>query len=99
MAFLIGGANSAAADGVVVTNSCRWASEDSPYMHKTPGSAGNRRTFTISCWVKRGQVTAASPLFSAWTADNDAGHFLFRFEGNEYLDVSTYSTNVLTTTR
>ena len=99
MAFLIGGANSAADTGFDVANSCRFNDGDSAYMHKTPGSAGNRRTFTISCWVKRGQTTTNSFLFSAWTADNDAGHFAFGFESAERLTVDTYSTNLLTTTR
>jgi hypothetical protein len=85
--------------GYEVANSCRFNDGDSAYMHKTPGSAGNRRTFTISCWVKRGQTTTNSFLFSAWTADNDAGHFAFGFESAERLTVDTYSTNLLTTTR
>ena len=47
----------------------------------------------------RGQTTTNSFLFSAWTADNDAGHFSFGFESAERLTVDTYSTNLLTTTR
>jgi len=46
-------ANSAAADGGFnVANSCMFNAGDSPYMHKTPSSAGNRRTFTLSYWIK-----------------------------------------------
>jgi len=90
-----------AATGFNVANSCRFNDDDSAYMHKTPGSASaaGRRKFTISAWVKRGQTTTNSFIFSAWTADNDAGHFAFGFESAERLTVDTYSTNVLTTNR
>ena len=96
---LILGTNSVKDTGFDVANSCRFNDDDSAYMHKTPGGAGNRRKFTISAWVKRGQVTTNSFIFSAWTADNDAGHFAFGFESAERLTVDTYSTNLLTTTR
>ena len=82
-----------------IANSCRFDDGSSDYLNRTPSGAGNRRTFTISCWVKRGQTTTNSFLFSAWTADNDAGHFSFGFESAERLTVDTYSTNLLTTTR
>ena len=52
MAFLIGGANSAADTGYSVANSCRWNDDDSPYMHKTPGSGSNQKTWTLSFWYK-----------------------------------------------
>ena len=96
---LILGTNSVKDTGFDVANSCRFNDDDSAYMHKTPGGAGNRRKFTISAWVKRGQVTTNSFIFSAWTADNDAGHFAFGFESAERLTVDTYSTNLLTTNR
>jgi len=52
MAFLIGGANSAAADGVVVTNSCRFDGS-SAYMHKTLSTPTSTQIATFSYWVKR----------------------------------------------
>ena len=56
MAFLIGGANSAADTGYDVANSCRFNHDDSAYMHKTPGTATNRKIFTISLWTKRSEL-------------------------------------------
>ena len=50
MVFLVGGANSAA--GYDIDNSLRF--NDDAELAFTPGSEGNRRTFTISVWVKRG---------------------------------------------
>ena len=58
-------ASATAATGYDVDNSCRFNSGDSAYMHKTPGGAGNRRTFTISVWVKRGTLGANQFIISA----------------------------------
>ena len=84
--------------GYNVANSLRFNDDSSDYLNRTPGSAGNRRTFTISCWIKRGQTTTLSNIMSAWASNADSGHFLFRFDSAERLDVSTWSTNLLTTT-
>jgi len=58
MAFLIGGANSAADAGYDIDNSCRF--ETDTYMTKSI-SSGNTRTFTLSFWVKR--TTVSSGLY------------------------------------
>ena len=47
-----------------VANSCRFNDGDSPYMHKTPGGAGNVDTWTFSCWVKRGALGTQQRIFS-----------------------------------
>jgi len=56
MAFLIGGANSASG-GYEVSNSLRWNNPSDDNLAITFGSAGNRRIFTISAWVKRSQMS------------------------------------------
>ena len=50
MAFLIGGANSAAETGFSVANSCRFNSD--AYLHKQLGTATNNKKCTASLWVK-----------------------------------------------
>ena len=40
--------------GMVIERSLRFNGSDSAYLTRTPSSASNRRTFTFSCWVKRG---------------------------------------------
>jgi len=55
MAFLIGGANSAADTAFSVDNSCRFDGS-SAYMTLTPGSAGSQVTQTYSVWVKRSKL-------------------------------------------
>ena len=71
---LILGTNSIKDTGYDVANSCRFDGS-SDYMHKTPGSAGNRRTFTLSAWIKRGAAgsTAAfnGTIFGGGTGTGD----------------------------
>ena len=52
-------------DAYTIDNSCRFEDGDSPYMTFTPGSAGNRKTFTISFWFKRGNIDAAQHVLCA----------------------------------
>ena len=49
-----------------IDQAIRFNDDDSAYLSRTPGGAGNRRTFTFSCWVKRSNITSANaPIFSA----------------------------------
>jgi len=65
MAFLVGGANSAAADtGYDIDNSLRFEDGDSPFLSFTPASAGNRRTWTFSCWIKLGTLGINRIIFA-----------------------------------
>jgi hypothetical protein len=65
---LILGANSVTG-GYDVANSCRFndGSEDS--LTRTPASASNRRTWTFSAWVKRGNLGADQIIFSGGSAN------------------------------
>ena len=66
--------------GFEVANSVRL--DTNAYMHKTPSSSGNRKTWTVSVWVK-GQPTtttnniAGNAIFSAGNAATDRTHFYF----------------------
>mgnify|MGYP003117978025 CR=1 FL=1 len=53
---------SGAAD-FTVERSLRFNDDDSAYLSKTPSSAGNRKTFTYSCWFKRGNLGTQSGAF------------------------------------
>ena len=56
--------------GYEIDQSIRFNDDDSAYLSRTPGSAGNRRTFTFSCWVKRANITGANgPIFTAGPDD------------------------------
>ena len=43
-------------DPIQVDRSLRFNDDDSPYLNRTPSSAGNRKTWTWSGWVKRSTV-------------------------------------------
>ena len=51
-----------------ISRSLRFNSADSPYLNRTPGSAGNRRTWTWSGWVKRTAFGANGSLFFTGTS-------------------------------
>jgi len=57
----------------VIDRSLRFNDDDSAYLARTPSSAGNRKTFTISFWFKRGSMGANQKVFTAGTAGQEAG--------------------------
>ena len=73
-------------DSYDVANSLRFNDDDLPRLTRTPSSSGNRRTYTISAWIKLGAVdTGTRNIFSA--ATNGSNYALFRMENHriEYL--------------
>lgn len=56
----VGGANSAVAGGYDIANSLKLEQDNTEYLHKTPTSSGNRRTFTLSAWIKRTEIERGS---------------------------------------
>jgi len=58
----------------VIEGSLRFNDDDSPYLSWTPDSAGNRKTWTWSGWVKLGNTfTTERVLFSAGSSASDTG--------------------------
>ena len=43
--------------GYEIDQSIRFNDNDSAHLSRTPGSAGNRKTWTFSAWVKRANLT------------------------------------------
>ena len=78
------GGNQLAAGGYEVANSLRFDDGSSDYLDRTPASASNRKTWTFSCWVKRGNLTGAQQhiiqMFPAGT-----GYTRVFFENDESL--------------
>ena len=65
---LLMGAASQAGGGVhSIEQSIRFNDDDSPFMTRTPGSTGNRRTWSINCWVKLGNSPGDFTLWSVHT--------------------------------
>jgi hypothetical protein len=61
-----------------ISRSLRFNSSDSAYLSRTPTSAGNRKTWTVSAWCKRSVLGTQQGIFEAGTGagtDTWAGIF------------------------
>ena len=61
-----------------IDQSVRFEDANTSYMHRTPGSASNRKTWTFSTWTKRVDL-ASEYIFSMVAGYNDAGWFTFEW--------------------
>ena len=74
-----------------IERSLRVNDDDSAYLSRTPSSAGNRRTFTISLWTKRANLTGA--LFGSYISDADRATLRF---SSDYLEFQSAGASVKT---
>jgi hypothetical protein len=75
-----------------ISRSLRFNSADSAYLSRTPASAGDRKTWTWSGWVKRGTLGTAQWVFDAFTDANNFTAFFFNADdtfGIQYLNGAT----------
>ena len=77
-----------------IEDSLRFNDDDSAYLSRTPSVAGNRKTWTWSAWVKRGNLGILSTLFGSRVATNDSQAFAIFFTGDNKLGVVPWSTSV-----
>ncbi len=61
---LLLGAVSAAASGYLLEQSLLFDGSTT-YLNRTPSTAGNRKTWTFSCWIKRGTISTGQGLLVA----------------------------------
>ena len=78
------GASGVAADHYRVKRSTRFNDDDSAYLNWQPGAAGDRDTWTFSCWVKRSTLVSSDrvALFSAYGALNNTDFFEFGYDND-----------------
>ena len=74
MTILQSGITKSLAEDYTIDQSLRFNDGDNGRLSRTPSSASDRRTFTISCWVKRGSKSAACTIFGDAGADKFAIH-------------------------
>ena len=88
---LAGAAGQGGAADYKISRSLRFNSGDSSYLSRTPSTAGNRKTWTWSGWVKlcknKGQV-----LFHSYSAQSDSGAFFIDYLSGGSLRVLGWST-------
>jgi hypothetical protein len=63
MSILNSGIVPVGSTGYDIDNSLRFNDDDSAYLSRTPSVAGNRKTWTWSGWVKRGNLSTEQAIF------------------------------------
>ena len=63
---IIQGTSKAAGGGYEIDQSIRFNDNDSAYLYRTP-SAGDRKTWTFSTWIKRGNIDTAQVLLGCFS--------------------------------
>ena len=99
MADLVLGAGGAAATAYTIDQSLRFDDGDSPSLTKTFASAGDRKTWTFSAWVKLGLNGEDRSIFTAGPDSNDTSQLLIRDDDKLYFfsQTSSIDTQLLAT--
>jgi len=82
--------------GYEIENSMRFNDANANRFQRTPSSAGSRRTFTYSCWVKLSDIGNRSTLLHTSGSDNNT-LFEWIIHQNGYLMLGLQSFNVFET--
>jgi len=77
---LIFPSNTLSAGGFSVDNSCRFNEGSSDYLQRTPGGASDRKTWTLSCWIKRGSLGSDDMILSQGTTSGSLAYIYFNTE-------------------
>ena len=81
-----------------ITNSLRFEDGSSAYLKRTP-SAGNRKTWTFSAWIKRGNLGIDIDLLHAYADSGERSQLVFAADDTIKFDFDDYTANRLTTTQ
>lgn len=72
--------------GYNIAKSVRLRSSASAYFNRTPASASNRKTYTFSCWAKRGSLSSNQNIVAQ--GNNEV---LFRFNTTDNINFADYT--------
>ena len=84
--------------GYQVANSCRFNSGSSDTLNRTPSGASNRKTFTISFWVKRAKIGSRQSIFNNTDSGGQDGVY-FDFQADDTFLFNDYGTGSYLTPR
>ena len=73
-----------------LTRSLRFRSSASAYLNRTPASAGNRKTWTYSAWVKRGTLSSRQCLLQIETGSNNNTVFAIELRSDDKFALTAY---------
>ena len=88
----------AGADGYQISRSVRLRSSASAYFNRTPASAGNRKTWTWSGWVKRGNLSNGYALIATTSGSTPRTFFVYDSDSLWLLDQPSGTNANLTST-
>ena len=80
-------------EGYNLTRSLRLRASASAYLSRTPASATNRRTWTLSCWIKRGALSFQG-IFTGKLTKDDTSSFYYASDKLSFLDRPANVTNI-----
>ena len=86
-------------DDATIANSCVFNRTDNPRLARTPSSAGNRKTWTFSVWIKRAALGSARNLILTTSpSGGTAGEFLYFHTDNtiKFTDATSSYYNLVT---
>jgi hypothetical protein len=86
MAVLQTGLAKSLAEDYTIDQSLRFDDGDSAFLKRTPGSAGNQKTFTISLWVKRGELGTNQDIFAPQLGGDGSNESKFEFTTADVLN-------------
>jgi len=94
------GAAGVSTGGYDIDNSLRFNDNDSAYLSRTPSVAGNRKTWTWSCWVKRGNLSlgSQSTIFHSYGSGNQRTELTFETDGELKFQQGTSGADGIATT-
>ena len=72
-----------------IEQSLRFNDNDNAYLSRTPASAGNQKTWTFSCWVKRGNIKQAN-ILTAYTSSSNTTNITFDYGSGSNLQWYDY---------
>ena len=85
--------------GYTIGKSVRFRSSATAYLNRTPASVGNRQTWTLSAWIKRGVLSSPMVFFGAGSVGNEFAFNLRGFDAFDYYDQTSSTNNAAMTTK
>ena len=83
--FASGKTSAASTGGYQISRSLRFNSADSAYLNRTPASAGNRKTWTQSFWIKNSASVSTSVFGIVQNGSQTQYRVVFNSDSKEHL--------------
>jgi len=85
------GSDTAAQAYLEIDDACLFDSGNSCYMSRTPSSAGNRKTWTFSTWVKRGKLGSLQTFLAAGNYTTPVSTARMYFDTDDTLNINWHN--------